>query len=234
MLLFWIDYSYCYKVFCGYLGLTKIHKRQSARVELFCPECFLASQREPEGTKRLQSCFERVLVKHGHLESKNKLLGVIMEAINETNILFSFRNIAANALNSLPQNDDVAALNLRNLEFGCCCSGDALGHEDAAPCRKGNTFIGGLNCISDIRACETVKSETALLEQCSACDCRSIAGAMPLVQSMKGEKIQISSTHVLVTLSYNVFQTAYHYRLTKDSKENDRLYTTREMSQMLI
>lgn len=87
MLLFWIDYTYCYRVFCGYLGLTKIHKRHSARVELFCPKRFLASQREPEGTKRLQSCFERVLVKHGHLESKNKLPGVIMEAINETKYL---------------------------------------------------------------------------------------------------------------------------------------------------
>lgn len=81
--------------------------------------------------KRLQSCFERVLIKHGHLESKNKLLRVITEAINETNNLFSFRNTAANALNYLPQNDDVTALNLQN--FGYCCSGGTLHAEEAVP-----------------------------------------------------------------------------------------------------
>jgi len=105
--------------------------------------------------KRLQSCFERVLIKHGHLERKNKLLGIITEAINETNDLFSFRNTAANALNYLPQNGDVTALNLqKNSDFGCCCSGDAHQRKDAPPCRKGNTFVGGLGSISEVRSCE--------------------------------------------------------------------------------
>lgn len=116
---------------------------------------FLASQREPEGMKTLQSCFERGLIKHGHLESKNKLLGVITEAINEINNLFSFRNTAANALNYLPQNY-VIALNLQKSDFGCCCSGDALQSKDATPCRKGNTFVEALGFISDVTRHEIV------------------------------------------------------------------------------
>lgn len=49
-----------------------------------------------------------------------------------------------------------------------------------------------------------------------------------------GGKIQISSIHILAALSYKDFQTVYHYRTTKNSKENDSLYTTREMPQLLI
>lgn len=184
--------------------------------------------------KRLQSCFERVLIKHGHLESKNKLLGVITEAINETSNLFSFRNTAANAPDYLPQNDDVTALNLQK-NWLWCCSGDVLQCQDATPCRKGNTFIGGFSFISDVRSHEIVNMHcTALLEQCCTFDCRSTAGAMPPAQSMWEGKSRYLLIHVLVALSYKDFQIAYHYRLAKNSKENDCLYTTREMSQLLI
>lgn len=187
MLLVWIDYTYCNRVFCGRLGLTKRHKRYSARVELSCLTLFSTSQREPEGTKRLQSCFERVLIKHRRLESKTRLLGVITEAINETNNLFSFRNAAADALNYLPQSDDVTALNLQI--FGCCGSGDALQRKDGTPCRNGGPLVGGRGFASGVRSRETASTnQTASLEQCRTFDCRSMAGATPPAQRTREGK----------------------------------------------
>lgn len=97
---------------------------QSKTGLVVCLRLLLDPQRKPEGMKRLQSCFEAVFIKHGHLESKTKLLRVITEAINETNNLFSFRNTAANALDYLPLSVDVSALNV--WIFGCSCMGGAL------------------------------------------------------------------------------------------------------------
>lgn len=117
--------------------------------------------------KRLQSSSETVFIKHGHLESKTKLLGVITQTINETNNLFSFRNTAANTLDYLPQSVDVRALNL-------CSSGCCAWEVHSKVLQKGSTFTEGCSLISDIRSHEMVnKNYTALLE-CSTFGCRPL------------------------------------------------------------